>query len=304
MDIRQKDGSRDAFTRSCLRSLDAPSHDGPYGEIHFHCIGRQSILNAFLSLSDFLFYLPTTFQGNISISRSKKRDFDHRLAPSITWSSIPTSRNGTSTALLLDYLPVYQQWNYTIWTVYKLSAPTFSTLGCWAGICYERQLQVSDNDESQPRISDYRSDEQKINCGLKKLFPTFGKNHWVRRNLLPLHQRNINRRSSAMERLMIWLYQHELDLCLISIYPGIGYLLNDRLVFHSSEHHSHNLQTKHEEPSDQFSPRFRHLTGWTKMGLNEMGFTPCGRPIPRWVIRTTWATTWQEEKLKHSSQTR
>jgi len=132
MDIRQKDGSRDRIhTQLGIGASDAAfTMDGPIGDKStFIVSARQSYLQLLFKFIG-LPFLPTynDFQVKYKYQIDPKNELSIIGLGAIDnmTLNIDLQEDGTeSQRYLLDYLPVYQQWNYTIGAVYK----HFST-GC------------------------------------------------------------------------------------------------------------------------------------------------------------------------------
>jgi len=168
MDIRQKDGSRDRIhTKLAVGASDAAfTLDGPIGEKStFIVSARQSYLQLLFKLIG-LPFLPTynDFQVKYKVQLDQKNELSFIGIGAIDNMTLNTGLQETGTEAqryLLDYLPIYEQWNYTVGTVYKhFSEHFFDTWVLSRNMLRNRNLQVRRTTmNSRPKLSDYRSDE-------------------------------------------------------------------------------------------------------------------------------------------------
>ena len=167
MDIRQKDGSRDRIhTQVGIGASDAAfTMDGPIGDKStFIVSARQSYLQLLFKFIG-LPFLPTynDFQVKYKYQINPKNELSIIGLGAIDNMTLNTDLQDDGTEAqryLLDYLPVYQQWNYTIGAVYKhFGSNYFDTWVLSRNMLRNRNFKYPNNDESQPKTSDYLSDE-------------------------------------------------------------------------------------------------------------------------------------------------
>ena len=179
MDIRQKDGSRDRIrTQVGIGASDAAfTMDGPIGEKStFIVSARQSYLQLLFKFIG-LPFLPTynDFQVKYKFQIDPKNEISIIGLGAIDNMELNTDLQEEGTEAqryLLDYLPVYQQWNYTIGTVYKhFGNNFFDTWVLSRNMLRNGNFKYPDNDESQPKISDYQSDEAENKLRFERSYP-------------------------------------------------------------------------------------------------------------------------------------
>ncbi len=166
MDIKQKDGSRDrVHTKLSVGASDAAlTLDGPINDkSSFIVSARQSYLQLlFKGLK--LPFLPNynDFQAKYKIRFNDKNELSLIGIGAIDNMRLNTDLKNPdeSQRYILAYLPVYKQWNYAIGAVYKhYSDSFFDTWVLSRNMLRNQNYKYFDNDESQPRVSDYASDE-------------------------------------------------------------------------------------------------------------------------------------------------
>ncbi len=166
MEIRQRDGSRDAFkAKMAVGASDAAiTLEGPIGEkASFIASARQSYLQ-FLFAAIGLPFLPTytDFQFKYKLDISKKSQLTVIGLGAIDDMVLNTGLENPDEGqqYILNYLPVYKQWNYTIGAVYKYFAGDYyDTWVLSRNMFRNANYKHMNNDESLMRISDYVSDE-------------------------------------------------------------------------------------------------------------------------------------------------
>lgn len=167
MEIRQKDGSRDrVHTKLSVGASDAAiTLDGPAGEnATFIVSARQSYLQLLFKAIG-LPFLPTynDFQVKYKYRINDKNELTFIGIGAIDNMTLNTGlqENGTEAQrYLLGYLPVYNQWNYTVGTVYKhFGKSYFDTWILSRNMLRNKNFKYLDNDESKPKTLDYLSDE-------------------------------------------------------------------------------------------------------------------------------------------------
>lgn len=179
MDIRQKDGSRDRIhTQIAVGASDAAfTMNGPAGnKSTFIVSARQSYLQLLFKLIG-LPFLPTynDFQVKYKIQIDPINEISFIGLGAIDHMTLNTELQETGTEAqryLLNYLPVYQQWNYTVGAVYKhFSNHFFDNWVLSRNMLRNSNYKYQDNDESLPKISDYRSDEAENKIRFERSYP-------------------------------------------------------------------------------------------------------------------------------------
>ncbi len=166
MEIRQRDGSRDAYkAKVAVGASDAAlTLEGPVGEnASFIASARQSYLQ-FLFSAIGLPFLPTytDFQFKYKVDLSKKSQLTILGLGAIDDMVLNTGLENPDEGqqYILNYLPVYKQWNYTIGAVYKyFQGDYYDTWVLSRNMFRNANYKHLNNDESLMRISDYLSDE-------------------------------------------------------------------------------------------------------------------------------------------------
>lgn len=167
MEISQKDGGKDRIrTKLSVGASDAAlTVDGPIGpKSTFIASARQSYLQLLFKLIG-LPFLPTynDFQIKYKYNIDRKNEISVIGIGAIDNMRLNKELQETGTEsqkYLLGYLPVYEQWNYTLGTVYKHFGDTY--LDTWVlsrNMLRNKNYKFKDNDESQYKMSDYLSDE-------------------------------------------------------------------------------------------------------------------------------------------------
>jgi len=178
MEIRQKDGSQDRIhTKISVGATDAAlTLDGPIGKKStFIVSARQSYLQ-FLFAAIGLPFLPTynDFQLKYKYQIDKKNEIYFIGIGAIDDMVLNTGiKNPTeSQSYQLSYLPTYKQWNYTVGTVYKHYADThFDTWVLSRNMLRNTNFKYLNNDETQGKTSDYKSDEAENKLRFERNYP-------------------------------------------------------------------------------------------------------------------------------------
>ena len=179
MEIRQKDGSQDRIhTKLSVGASDAAlTVDGPINEkSSFIVSARQSYLQFLFKLIG-LPFLPTynDFQAKYKLKIDDKNEFTFIGVGAIDDLVLNTDLQTSGTEAqkyLLSYLPVYKQWNYTVGGVYKHFGNRF--IDSWVlsrSMLRNTNYKYRDNDDSNPKISDYLSDESVNKLRFERDYP-------------------------------------------------------------------------------------------------------------------------------------
>jgi len=267
MDIRQKDGSRDRIhTQVGIGASDAAfTMDGPIGEkSSFIVSARQSYLQLLFKFIG-LPFLPTynDFQVKYKYQIDPKNEISIIGLGAIDNMKLNTDlqEGGTEAQrYLLDYLPVYQQWNYTIGTVYKhFSTNFFDTWVLSRNMLRNGNFKYPGNDESQPRISDYRSDEAENKLRFERSYPDLPVKILLGAGVTYSHYVNeTNRKIFRNGTLNDLIYNTELDLWSYQAFvQASDTYLNNRLALSLGVNTiGNNFNNNMQNPLNQFSPRF------------------------------------------------
>lgn len=267
MDIRQKDGSRDRIhTQVGIGASDAAfTMDGPIGEkSSFIVSARQSYLQLLFKFIG-LPFLPTynDFQVKYKYQIDPKNEISIIGLGAIDNMKLNTDlqEDGTEAQrYLLDYLPVYQQWNYTIGTVYKhFSTNFFDTWVLSRNMLRNGNFKYPGNDESQPRISDYRSDEAENKLRFERSYPDLPVKILLGAGVTYSHYVNeTNRKIFRNGTLNDLIYNTELDLWSYQAFvQASDTYLNNRLALSLGVNTiGNNFNNNMQNPLNQFSPRF------------------------------------------------
>lgn len=179
MDIRQKNGSRDHIhTQLAVGASDAAfTLEGPSGDNStFIVSARQSYLQLLFKVIG-LPFLPTynDFQFKFRHQINQKNEISFIGLGAIDNMTLNTGLEETGTEAqryLLSYLPIYKQWNYAVGAVYKhFSNHFFDTWVLSRNMLRNSNYKFQDNDESLPKISDYRSDEAENKLRFERTYP-------------------------------------------------------------------------------------------------------------------------------------
>lgn len=166
MDIQQRDGSTDRIhTSATFGASDAGvTLDGPLGKnATFIASARQSYLQ-YLFKAIGLPFLPTYTDFQL---KTKFRFGIHDELSIIGIGAIDDMTLNKDIAnptesqnYILAYLPIYQQWNYTVGAVYKHFSEHYNdTWVLSRNMLRNASFKYQDNDESKPKTQNYLSDE-------------------------------------------------------------------------------------------------------------------------------------------------
>lgn len=267
MDIRQKDGSRDRIhTQVGIGASDAAfTMDGPIGDKStFIVSARQSYLQLLFKFIG-LPFLPTynDFQVKYKYQIDPKNELSIIGLGAIDNMTLNTDlqEDGTeSQRYLLDYLPVYQQWNYTIGAVYKhFSDNYFDTWVLSRNMLRNKNFKYPDNDESQPKISDYRSDEAENKFRFERSYPDLPVKLLIGAGVAYSHYENeTNRKVFSNGSLNDLIYNTKLDLWSYQAFiQASDTYLNNRLSLSLGLNTiGNNFNNNMKNPLNQVSPRF------------------------------------------------
>lgn len=167
MEIRQKDGSKDRIhTKLSIGASDAAlTLDGPINDkSSFIVSARQSYLQLLFKALE-LPFLPTynDFQVKYKYNIDRKNEITFIGIGAIDNMALNKDLEKTGTEsqkYILGYLPVYEQWNYTVGTVYKhFSNHHLDTWVLSRNMLRNKNYKFEDNDENKPKTSDYLSEE-------------------------------------------------------------------------------------------------------------------------------------------------
>ena len=167
MEIRQKNGSKDrVHTKLSVGASDAAlTLDGPLGpKSTFIVSARQSYLQLLFKAIG-LPFLPTynDFQAKYTYEIDPKNvvSFIGIGAIDNLVLNKELQQTGTETQkYLLSYLPIYEQWNYTVGAVYRhFSDNHLDTWVLSRNMLRNKNYKFEDNDEAKSKTADYQSDE-------------------------------------------------------------------------------------------------------------------------------------------------
>lgn len=178
MDIKQRDGRKDkVHVDMALGASDAGiTVDGPMGKNStFLASVRQSYLQ-FLFKAIGLPFLPTytDFQFKQRFQLDQRNELSIIGIGAIDDMVLNLSINNPSESqrYLLAYLPIYQQWNYTVGAVYKHYADThFDTWVLSRNMLRNGNFKYLDNDETKDKTQDYLSDEAENKLRFERVYP-------------------------------------------------------------------------------------------------------------------------------------
>lgn len=267
MDIRQKDGSRDrVHTQMAVGASDAAfTMDGPAGDKStFIVSARQSYLQLLFKLIG-LPFLPTynDFQVKFKHQIDPKNEISIIGLGAIDNMTLNTELQETGTEAqryLLSYLPIYQQWNYAVGAVYKhFSNHYFDTWVLSRNMLRNNNFKYQDNDESLPKLSDYRSDEAENKLRFERSYPDLPVKLLFGGGVTYSHYTNeTNRRIFRNGNLEDLIYNTELDLWSYMAFIQLSdTYMNDRLSLSLGLNTiGNNFNNNMRNPLNQFSPRF------------------------------------------------
>ncbi len=180
MDIKQRDGRKDkVHVDLALGASDAGiTVDGPMGKNStFLASVRQSYLQ-FLFKAIGLPFLPTytdfQFKHRIQLNPRNELSIIGIGAIDDMVLNLNLSNPTESQRYLLAYLPIYQQWNYTVGAVYKHFSEThFDTWVLSRNMLRNANFKYTNNDETLPKTQDYSSDEAENKLRFERVYPDF-----------------------------------------------------------------------------------------------------------------------------------
>lgn len=267
MDIRQKEGSRDRIhTKLAVGASDAAfTLDGPIGERStFIVSARQSYLQLLFKLIG-LPFLPTynDFQVKYKVQLDPKNEISFIGIGAIDNMTLNTGLQESGTEAqryLLNYLPIYEQWNYTVGGVYKhFSDHFFDTWVLSRNMLRNRNYKYENNDESLPKLSDYRSDEAENKLRFERSYPDLPVKILVGGGITYARYTNeTNRKAFVDGSLMDMIYETKLNLWGYQAFiQASDTYIDDRLSLSLGINTIGNNYNNHMgNPFNQISPRF------------------------------------------------
>ena len=267
MDIRQKDGSRDRIhTQVGIGASDAAfTMDGPIGDKStFIVSARQSYLQLLFKFIG-LPFLPTynDFQVKYKYQINPKNELSIIGLGAIDNMTLNTDLQDDGTEAqryLLDYLSVYQQWNYTIGAVYKhFGSNYFDTWVLSRNMLRNRNFKYPNNDESQPKTSDYLSDEAENKLRFERNYADLPVKLLFGAGITYSNYVNeTNRKVFSNGTLNDLIYNTELDLWSYQAFiQASDTYFNDRLSLSLGINTiANNFNSDMGNPLNQISPRF------------------------------------------------
>ena len=267
MDIRQKDGSSDRIhTKLAVGASDAAfTLDGPIGEKStFIVSARQSYLQLLFKLIG-LPFLPTynDFQVKYKYKIDQKNELSFIGIGAIDNMTLNTGLQETGTEAqkyLLNYLPIYEQWNYAVGAVYKhFSDRYFDTWVLSRNMLRNNNYKYENNDEARPKISDYRSDEAENKLRFERSYPDLPVKILVGAGLTYSHYTNsTNRKAFVDGSLTDLIYSTDLHLWAYQAFiQASDTYYDDRLSLSLGINTIGNNYNKNMgNPLNQISPRF------------------------------------------------
>ena len=277
MDIRQRDGSKDRIhtTLSIGASDAAATVEGPINnKSTFIVSARQSYLQLLFKLIG-LPFLPTynDFQAKYKLKIDSKNELTIIGIGAIDDLVLNTDleESGTeSQKYLLSYLPIYQQWNYTVGAVYKHFGS--NSIDSWVlsrSMLRNKNYKYRDNDETNEKMSDYLSDEAVNRLRFEREYPYMAMKLKVGAGVNYAHYTNNSFRSiyrNGAEELL----KYDTDLNLFG-YQAFAQLSDDfidkRLLLSLGVSVvGNNFNDTMLNPLNQFSPRlsasYKISDGW------------------------------------------
>jgi len=178
MDIKEKDGSKDRLhSKLSVGASDAAlTLDGPLSQnTTFIVSARQSYLQ-FLFAAIGLPFLPTynDFQVKVKTRIDNKNEITFLGLGAIDNDALNMGiKNPTeSQAYILNYLPTYLQWNYTLGAVYKHFADThYDTWVLSRNMLRNTNFKYKNNNVDSLKTSDYKSDEAENKLRFERNYP-------------------------------------------------------------------------------------------------------------------------------------
>lgn len=267
MDIRQRDGSSNQVRTSlAIGASDAAATvEGPVNDKStFIVSARQSYLQLLFKLIG-LPFLPTynDFQAKYKLKIDNKNELTiigiGAIDDLVLNTDLKTS--GTeSQKYLLSYLPVYKQWNYTVGGVYKHFG--YSFIDTWVlsrSMLQNKNFKYRDNDESNDKMSDYKSDEAINKLRFEREYPYMAIKLKIGAGVNYAHYTNNSFRSvfrNGSEELQ--KYDTELDLFGYQVFAQLSDVFLDKRLKLSLGVNvvGNNFNNNMLNPLNQFSPRF------------------------------------------------
>lgn len=266
MEIRQRNGSKDRIhTKLSIGASDAAvTVDGPINDKStFIVSARQSYLQLLFKLIG-LPFLPTynDFQAKYKLKIDNKNELTIIGIGAIDNMALNTDLEDTGTEsqkYLLSYLPVYKQWNYTVGGVYKHFGNSF--IDTWVlsrSMLRNSNYKYRDNDESNEKMSDYKSDEAVNKLRFEREYPYMTMKLKVGAGINYTHYTNNSFRSvyrNEAEELL--KYDTELDLFGYQMFAQLSDdFINKRLKLSLGVSVvGNNFNDNMKNPLNQFSPR-------------------------------------------------
>ncbi len=267
MDIRQRDGSSNQVRTSlAIGASDAAATvEGPVNDKStFIVSARQSYLQLLFKLIG-LPFLPTynDFQAKYKLKIDNKNELTiigiGAIDDLVLNTDLKTS--GTeSQKYLLSYLPVYKQWNYTVGGVYKHFG--YSFIDTWVlsrSMLQNKNFKYRDNDDSNDKMSDYKSDEAINKLRFEREYPYMAIKLKIGAGVNYAHYTNNSFRSvfrNGSEELQ--KYNTELDLFGYQVFAQLSDVFLDKRLKLSLGVNvvGNNFNNNMLNPLNQFSPRF------------------------------------------------
>lgn len=267
MDIRQRDGSSNQVRTSlAIGASDAAATvEGPVNDKStFIVSARQSYLQLLFKLIG-LPFLPTynDFQAKYKLKIDNKNELTiigiGAIDDLVLNTDLETS--GTeSQKYLLSYLPVYKQWNYTVGGVYKHFG--YSFIDTWVlsrSMLQNKNFKYRDNDDSNDKMSDYKSDEAINKLRFEREYPYMAMKLKIGAGVNYAHYTNNSFRSvfrNGSEKLQ--KYDTELDLFGFQVFAQLSDVFLDKRLKLSLGVNvvGNNFNNNMLNPLNQFSPRF------------------------------------------------
>ena len=178
MDIRMKDGSRDRLhTKLSLGASDASlTLDGPVNSRStFIFSARQSYLQMLFKWLE-LAFLPTyhDFQLKYDYRISERRNLSIIGLGSIDKTRLNTDLGANASEysrFVLNMLPVYDQWHYTVGAVYKVLGEKHTDRWVLSRNMLDNgSYKHVGNQEQMPKIFDYQSQESENKLRFERIF--------------------------------------------------------------------------------------------------------------------------------------
>ena len=265
MDIKQRDGDKDRLHANfVLGSSDAGlTLDGPIGKkTTFIASARQSYLQI---LFDFigLPFLPTynDFQFKLRTQLSPKDELTFIGVGAIDNMVLNTTIDNPSESqtYILSYLPVYEQWNYAIGSVYKhYSDSYFDTWVISRNMLRNHNFKYLNNDESLAKTQDYLSDEAENKLRFERNYPDLPVRLNIGASIKYAHYTNSTFRQILVSNVPSVLnYQTNLDLFAYQVFAQASDTYLDealKLSFGVSVG-GNSYNSNMANPLNQFSPR-------------------------------------------------